>query len=98
MAFSWFRDQTGTSQKRKRRRDRARSAFKSQAALAEHAPNLLHACPFHSNTPPAPTQPCPACARGQGGGHARREEVRSERPMLNSRYVVVSEESRWQIV
>jgi hypothetical protein len=29
---------------------------------------------------------------------ARREKVRSEKSMLNSRYVVVSEESRWQIV
>ena len=39
----------------------------------------------------------PACTGGQGGGRSAKK-VQLGKPMLNSRYVVVSEESRWQIV
>lgn len=61
---------------------------RSANSLTHDAPNLLHSSPF-----PHSTRHCILLGARRGG-----KKVRSEKPMLSSRYVVVSEESRWRIV
>jgi len=72
--------------------------YLARTDLAQDSANLLDTCPFPQNTPSSHA-PYPSRLRGRvAWGPRTAKKVQSGKPMLHSRYVVVSEESRWQIV